>query len=260
MAQPITSPPPLNFEDTPIEDLEQLRPRLTQLTHSLRKLEETLRLLQFTNASSELTTIQNQFNVILQQLASLAKTLQSRRSKLDITTVFPNREFDTMSPLLFTLLRKKLTPEVEDWIKSAELTSVPKSLVQQQLPVTANSLSTQNSYNTAAATTNSVPPESLDLLESLLLKDDELTESIIEHAQESLEDYMFGGYLTKQELEQGMKVSDVLKDISKEDLESPSSTPPSTSITNSTSTSMSIPESNLLRFIYQGLDSNLNNK
>lgn len=253
--------PPLNFEDTPVEDLEQLRPRLTQLTHSLRKLEEALRILHYTQSNAELTAIQNQFNVILQQLASLSRTLQAHKSVLEVTNVFPNREFNTMSGLLFNLLRKKLTPEVEEWMKNATqiATAHPPPSAQSIPPPTATSTLTQTTINTAAATTNShlKTPTDTDALETLLFKDDQLTEEYAEFAHTSLEDYMFGGYLTKNEIDSGLKVTDVLKNVKKEDLESPASSPSPATVS---SVSPSFGEKDLLRFIYQGLDSNVSLK
>lgn len=230
-----------------MQSLEQLRPRLTQLTHSLRKLEESLRVLQYSTSSGDLTTIQNQFNVILQQLASLSKTLQSCGSTLEVTTVFPNREFDTNSGLLSSLLRKKLTPEVQQWIHDAKSSSIS---TLKSIPQTATSSATQASFDTAAATTQSIQ-ENLQALQSALFSNDNLTDTITEYARDSLEDYMFGGYLTKKELEQGLKVSDILKDLSKEELESPSSSSMASPGPSSHAT-----ESQFLRFVYQGLDSN----
>lgn len=259
-AQMTQSLTPLNFEDTPVEDLEQLRPRLTQLTHSLRKLEESLRNLNYNQYSVlELTAIQNQFNVILHQLSSLSKTLQNYKERLSVTTVFPNREFNTMSGLLFNLLRKKLTPEVEEWLKNATniATSSDANLTSNlnlnssiSPPSTSN---TNTTINTAAATTHSLYKLQSDTLETLLFKDDEFTDNLIDYAHESLEDYMFGGYLTKNELESGLKITDVLKNIKMEDLE------PSQN-SNSNSTSNSFSENEILGFIYQGFDSNVSIK
>lgn len=247
--------PPLNFEYTPVEDLEQLRPRLTQLTHSLRKIEESLKILNYTQYSVlELTAIQNQFNIILQQLSSLSKTLQNYKEKLSVTTVFPNREFNTMSGLLFNLLRKKLTPEVEEWLKNAiniatSSSSNSNSNSSISPPSTSN---TNGTINTAAATTHSINHKTQsNTLETLLFKDDEFTDNLIEYAHESLEDYMFGGYLTKNELESGLKITDVLKNVKIEDLEPTQ---------NSNLNSNSLSENEILRFIYQGLDSNVSIK
>ncbi|ODQ44819.1 hypothetical protein PICMEDRAFT_13478 [Pichia membranifaciens NRRL Y-2026] len=256
--------PPLNFEDTPVEDLEQLRPRLTQLTHSLRKLEEALRVLHYTQSNAELTAIQNQFNVILQQLASLSRTLQAHKEILQVTNVFPNREFNTMSGLLFNLLRKKLTPEVEEWIKNATqiATAHPPHSAHSIPPSTATSTVTQNTINTAAATTNSHLKSSADAdaLETLLFRDDQLTDEYVEYAHTTLEDYMFGGYLTKSEIDSGLKISDVLKNVKKEDLESPMSSPSPIAASSPSPSGPPVAERDLLRFIYQGLDSNVSLK
>ncbi|KAG0688146.1 mediator of RNA polymerase II transcription subunit 8 [Pichia californica] len=247
--------PPLNYENTPVEDLEQLRPRLTQLTHSLKKIEEALRNLHYSQSSTiELTAIQNQFSVILQQLSSLSKTLQNHKERLSVTNVFPNREFNTMSGLLFNLLRKKLTPEVEEWLKTANEVALCTNFTKEMMTSSTSPPSTSNSsntINTAAATTNSNIKPYSNTLETLLFKDDEFTDEIMEFSHESLEDYMFGGYLTKAELDQGLKITDVLKNVTKEELE-PTQSP--------SSTVNSLSENDLLRFIYQGLDSSVSLK
>lgn len=111
----------MNTDLTPISTLEQIRPRLTQLTYSLAKLENQLLSLSPSTPKSELTPIQNQLNVALQQLDSFARAIAANSEVLDTTTVFPNADFDTNTNLLPNLLRKKLTPEVESWISSASL-------------------------------------------------------------------------------------------------------------------------------------------
>lgn len=270
MSAPSQTLSPLSFEYTPVEDLEQLRPRLTQLTHSLRKLEEALATIkyntsitsqsrsnvgQITNGNFELIAIQNQFNVTLQQLASLSRTLQSHRGILEVTTVFPNREFNTMSGLLYSLLRKKLTPEVEEWIKDAQNEAMTTTS-GISLVTPPNTAATATTVNTTAATTNSISSVN-DILETALFEGDEITDNMIEFAHAALENYMFGGYLTKQEIDMGVKVTDILKGVQREDLESPLVSPSPPSELSATSTT-ALSENNLFGFIYQGLDSNTN--
>lgn len=109
------------LDPTPISTLEQIRPRLTQLTYSLAKLENQLISLSPSTPKSELTPIYNQLNVALQQLDSFSRAIAANSEVLETTTVFPNADFDTNTNLLPNLLRKKLTPEVEAWIAAANL-------------------------------------------------------------------------------------------------------------------------------------------
>lgn len=266
---PVVALPPLDFQDTPVEDLEQIRPRLTQLTHTLRKLETSLRQLRynptpkgstsFVSATApEIVTIQNQFNVAIQQLASLSKTLQQRSNSLLHTVVYPNRDFDTMSPFLFTLLRKKLTPEVEEWIKQANETTISQHHPHTDSTSAGTSTipNTSASYSTTAATThsaNAASPSSIsamDALQTLIFETDEVTDSLIEHAHEALEEYIFGGYLTQKEIDNGKTAADVLgipSDMSDSENDQTKDT--------TTATTAALAETDILKFIYQGLDS-----
>lgn len=99
-----------------------------------------------------------------------------------------------------------------------------------------------------------------DALETLLFRDDQLTDEYVEYAHTTLEDYMFGGYLTKSEIDSGLKISDVLKNVKKEDLESPMSSPSPTAASSPSPSGPPVAERDLLRFIYQGLDSNVSLK
>ncbi|KAH3668638.1 hypothetical protein OGAPHI_002392 [Ogataea philodendri] len=107
----------LNFDDVPVQKLEQLRPRLTQLTHSLRKLEDSM---AANPTLPNWSNLQNQYNVILSQLTSFSKTMDLNKAVLKHTNAYPNTEFDTtqFEGLLTTLLRKKHLPEVEEWIST----------------------------------------------------------------------------------------------------------------------------------------------
>lgn len=199
----MTSLPPLDHSATPADTLEQIRPRLLQLTQSLTKLEHHLQ-----NPKVDPTTLQNQYNVALQQLSSVTKTINQHQSILETTVVYPNREFNTLSPLLFTLLRKKLTPEVEAWIADAQRQS--------------------DSPPNTATSTEAIAEPSLHAF-------DNFVSDLIDHANESIDHYLFGGYLTKEEVESGINVKDVLPE-SIEDVKP-------------------MDESKILGFIYQGLDS-----
>lgn len=194
MSQP-NKYPPLEFKELPVVPLEQLRPRLTQLTHSLRKFEDSLR---ETQPLPNWTTVQNQFNVILSQLTSFAKALDQNRAVLESTTVFPNYEFDTTQHegLVTTLLRKKHLPEVDEWIDMTE----------------------------------TVDQRTIDA-------DDQMARQCYEAAVELLKEYVFGGYITKEEGERGVTVDELFvkqEGVSKEE---------------------PLPEGEINRLIYQGLDS-----
>ncbi|KAG7691509.1 hypothetical protein KL949_002554 [Ogataea haglerorum] len=128
----------LNFDDVPVQNLEQLRPRLTQLTHSLRKLEDSMA------ASATLpnwSNLQNQYNVILSQLTSFSRTMDLNKDVLKHTNVYPNTEFDTtqFEGLLTTLLRKKHLPEVAEWIES-NMTDVSRERLAKDDQVAAEYL------------------------------------------------------------------------------------------------------------------------
>lgn len=107
-----------DFSSVPVASLESLRLRLTQLTHSLAKLSDAM---QQSQSLPHWSSLQNQFNVILSQLTSLSRTLDSNYDLLRGTNVFPTVEFPTTQQegLLTTLLRKKPLPEVSEWINDS---------------------------------------------------------------------------------------------------------------------------------------------
>ncbi|ODV87983.1 hypothetical protein CANARDRAFT_189607, partial [[Candida] arabinofermentans NRRL YB-2248] len=149
--------------EVPVQTLEQLRPRLTQLTHSLRKFEESM----IQNPSlPNWSNLQNQFNVILSQLTSFSKTLDDNQSVLRSTNVYPNTEFDTtqFEGLLTTMLRKKHLPEVEEWINK----TTDKEIGERELNA-----------------------------------DNEISAECTTLAEELLQEFVFGGYLTKDEIDSG---------------------------------------------------------
>lgn len=205
-----------------MQPLEQLRPRLAQLVQSLSKLEESIRALPLPQVDGEIehnrslmTSIQNQTAVIVQQLSSLSKVLHEWGPVLENIIVYPNSEFDLVNngALLLTLLRKKLTPEVVQWIEQAD------------------TLAKQN-----------------DALEpaELLQKEEDLTNEIIEYIHEAINNFTFHGYLTTDELDRGLKVSDVIQ---------LKSTPPPEQHDQSSPPS-EMNHNDILRFIHQGISSN----
>lgn len=196
--------------------MEQLRPRLANLNNTLKKLEISIINLNHSN-TKDLISIQNQFNIALHQLSIISNFInESNSSILSITNVFPNNQFNPNSlPYLLNLLRKKLTPEVEDWI-SIENDSSP--------PITSN---------TNDATTNSISLENDQFLSKL----ESLNDLIINHATDSLDNYIFNGYLTIDEINNKTPINEVLN-IKQSDLDS---------------TPIPSNESSLLKFIYQGL-------
>lgn len=104
-----------DFKDVPIELLEQLRMRLSQLTHSLNKLQIDM---SQSTTLPQWSSLQNQLSVIISQLTSLSSTIDSHIKTLAATDVFPINTFPTSQQegLLTTLLRKKHLPEINSWI------------------------------------------------------------------------------------------------------------------------------------------------
>lgn len=105
------SDPPL-----PSDALESIRMRLSQISHSL-----TLLSAQLTSANPlpPWPALLSQFNVLLSQLTSLSVALDMTHAPaLKGTLVYPTPAFPIFQQesLLLTLLRKKVTPQVQDWI------------------------------------------------------------------------------------------------------------------------------------------------
>lgn len=103
-----------DFNGVPGQALDAVRMRLAQLTHSLKRIRDEL-------ARAEVPqwyTLQSQLNVTLSQLMSVTSTLQHFQTILDSTVVYPLPNFPTTSQegLLTTLLRKKNSPEVDNWL------------------------------------------------------------------------------------------------------------------------------------------------
>lgn len=106
--------PQHDYSAVPINALESLRLRLTQLTHSLNSMQAQL--MQATLPSWP--ALHSQFNIILKQLISLSETIAHHADVLKRTVAYPLPEFPTLQQagLLSTLLRKKPLPDVEEWI------------------------------------------------------------------------------------------------------------------------------------------------
>lgn len=204
-----------NYKDVPVEDLEQIRPRLNQLNHSLTKLQDYLLQQKYSpNNVTSSTSIQNQLNVIIQQLASISKTLQTHKMSLQNILIYPNNKFNSMSGLQNSLLRMKFTPEVETWMKKSK---------------------------TDAQSNNS-------LTSSFFKNEDAFTSQVANYAREKLDDFIFGGYLTRKDVDDGVSIQDVMgKLLDEEDEEDGDKT------TVSTSTKGSVDDGSLERFIYQGI-------
>lgn len=207
--------------DFVIQPLEQIRPRLSQLVQSLSKLEESIRTLpipteksQIETNKSQIVSIQNQTSVIIQQLSSLARTLNEWGPILDTIIVYPNADFDVANNvnLLLTLLRKKLSPEVEQWLSDAE------------------TVARENDFMDA---------------NTLLEKDDEIVNEMLDYVREAVDNFVFTGYLTAEELDKGLKVSEVMNTSSPPESSSP--TPGTGELT----------QNDILRFIHQGVDAGI---
>lgn len=111
-------PAPYDLSAVPIQALEALRLRLTQLTHSLGSMHTQL----LQPVLPSWPALHNQFSVILKQLQSLSETLSHYSDVLKRTVAYPLPEFPALQQagLLATLLRKKPLPEVETWIKDGK--------------------------------------------------------------------------------------------------------------------------------------------
>lgn len=121
--------------------LEQTRQRLFQLTNSLASLQRNIQLgdplppwydatnhemnfplmtkfLTF-DSGAHRTSLQSLANIISQNLLSVSQHLSTHRELFASTAVYPLADFPghTQENLLGQLLRKKLEPNVEDWVE-----------------------------------------------------------------------------------------------------------------------------------------------
>ncbi|KAK9450743.1 mediator of RNA polymerase II transcription complex subunit 8-domain-containing protein [Limtongia smithiae] len=121
--------PALDLSSVPVEALEQLRLRLSLLKHSLNRIQAQVQ----QPGLPPWPTIQWQFVTALKQLDILSGTLDQYADVFRTTNAYPLSTFPVAmrTGLLTTLLRKRVDPEVEEWIKSgaeegnAQLSAVP---------------------------------------------------------------------------------------------------------------------------------------
>ncbi|KAK9479378.1 mediator complex, subunit Med8 [Lipomyces japonicus] len=99
----------------PVDSLETLRQRLSQLTHWLTHLLTAVQQSSLPNWPSLLT----QFTIVLKQLNFLSSTLTTNLASLQSLNAYPLPFFPVASEasLLATLLRKRVDPDVDDWIR-----------------------------------------------------------------------------------------------------------------------------------------------
>lgn len=108
----------------PNDSLESIRNRLNQIHLSLRKLLDQINHHNRYPNKVKLPTyahFQNQFQVLITQLHSVALNLSNNDELLKSTNVYPIPSFPTSQHegLVTTLLRKKVLPEVDEWIDKA---------------------------------------------------------------------------------------------------------------------------------------------
>ncbi|KAI9776367.1 MAG: mediator of RNA polymerase II transcription subunit 8 [Peltula sp. TS41687] len=120
-----------------IRALEQTRQRLFQLTNSLGSLQHNL---HTNDPLPSWTSLQSLATIISQNLLSISQHLNSHHDLFSSIGVYPLPEFPgrTQENLLGQLLRKKLEPNVEDWVDqgrktATELREGRKGLTEQGL-------------------------------------------------------------------------------------------------------------------------------
>lgn len=124
--QQMTGAPVVDFQADrsaiPINALEYLRVKLVQLTRSLTQLYTTVHKPNLPGWPS----LRSQFNIVLKQLISLSETLGQYKDILARSVAYPLPSYPvlTQDNTLKALLRKKATPEVEDWINEGRETAV----------------------------------------------------------------------------------------------------------------------------------------
>ncbi|KAK9365947.1 mediator complex, subunit Med8 [Lipomyces kononenkoae] len=123
---PVKVDPAMEVASVPVEALESIRLRLSQLTHWLNRLQALVQ--QPTLPPWQ--TLHSQFAMVLKQLSALSHTLEQHADTLRATNAFPLPSFPVVQEtwLLTTLLRKRVEPEVDEWIKSG----AREGAVQQQ--------------------------------------------------------------------------------------------------------------------------------
>ncbi|KAL9116719.1 MAG: hypothetical protein Q9187_006754 [Circinaria calcarea] len=98
-----------------IKALEQTRQRLSQLTNSLASLQ---RAITATDPLPPWPSLQSLATIIAQHLTSVSQHLSTHHDLFASMAVYPLPQFPgrTQENLLGQLLRKKLEPNVEDWV------------------------------------------------------------------------------------------------------------------------------------------------
>ncbi|EWC48117.1 hypothetical protein DRE_02696 [Drechslerella stenobrocha 248] len=99
----------------PVESLDRLRVQLGLLTQSIGSLLQELRT---ADPLPPWPTLTAQLAILNSQLSTLSRTLHQHSPALATTVAFPLPTFParTQENLLNLLLRKKLAPEVEEWL------------------------------------------------------------------------------------------------------------------------------------------------
>lgn len=102
----------------PINALEFLRVKLLQLTRSLTQLYVAVHKPTLPSWPS----LHSQFNIVLKQLVSLAETIGQYKEILARSVAYPLPSYPVLAQdnTLKALLRKKATPEVENWIAEGQ--------------------------------------------------------------------------------------------------------------------------------------------
>ncbi|KAI9834644.1 MAG: mediator of RNA polymerase II transcription subunit 8 [Phylliscum demangeonii] len=107
--------------------LEQTRQRLYQLTNSLASLQHNI---QHSDPLPPWTSLQSLATIISQNLQSITQHLSANDALLSTTTVYPLPDLfpaRTQEGLLGQLLRKKLEPNVEEWVERGRRTAAEAS-------------------------------------------------------------------------------------------------------------------------------------
>ncbi|KAK9316505.1 mediator of RNA polymerase II transcription complex subunit 8-domain-containing protein [Lipomyces starkeyi] len=113
---PVRLDPAMDTASVPVDSLESIRLRLSQLTHWLNRLQALVQ----QPTLPPWHTLHSQFAMVLKQLASLSHTLDQHADTLRATNAYPLPSFPVVQEtgLLTTLLRKRVEPEVDEWIKA----------------------------------------------------------------------------------------------------------------------------------------------
>ncbi|KAK9464913.1 mediator of RNA polymerase II transcription complex subunit 8-domain-containing protein [Lipomyces arxii] len=102
------------MDQVPVEELESVRQRLSQLTHWLNRLQAIAQ----QPVLPPYHVLQSQFSMVMNQLSALSTTLALHSEVLRTTSAYPLPKFPVAveSGLLAALLRKRPEPDVDEWI------------------------------------------------------------------------------------------------------------------------------------------------